>query len=195
VSTGGGRGGASAGGTSASGGSGAVGGGSPVLSSGVPQIGGGAVGGLNSSIPSIPPSAGTMNTPILPVPTVATGTTIATTPADVATLRELASRDFDMAVAVVATRAAEVDRAWIAYRSQCVSSTGPLNNRTREWFGVLDGSFIGPTEDICEASFNEVTRLAQGIEASLDNARDTARRADVLPGRMREVLQRYNLDL
>jgi hypothetical protein len=100
-----------------------------------------------------------------------------------------------MAVAVLAARAAEVDRAWIAYRSGCAGSTVPLNNRAREWFGVLDGSIIAPTDDVCEASYNEVARLAQGFQATLDNARDTARRADVLPGRMREILQRYDLDL
>jgi hypothetical protein len=188
------RGGATTG-TGSRGGSSVVGGGSPVLSPSVPQLGGGSVGGINSQIPSIPPSSGNMNVPVLPPPTVATGSTIPTTPAEVAKMRELASRDFDMAAAVLGARAAEVDRAWIAYRSQCVSSTGPLNNRSREWFGVLDGSLGGPTEDICEASFNEVARMAQGLAAGLDNARDTARRADVLPGRMREVLQRYNLDL
>lgn len=185
-----GGGGATSGGT-------ATGGGSPILSPSIPQLGGGGFvgGGLNSQIPSIPPSAGTMNSPVLPVPAVLPNTYAPQTPNEVAAVRELASRDFDMAVAVVAARASEVDRAWVAYRSQCVTSTVPLNNRAREWFAVLDGSLIGPTEDVCESSYNEVARLAQGVQASLDMARDTARRADVLPGRMRDVLQRYNLDL
>ena len=192
VGTTGGRGGGSA----TSGGT-ATGGGSPILSPAIPQLGSGGFmgGGLNSQIPSIPPSAGTMNSPVLPVPAVLPNTYAPQTPNEVAAVRELASRDFDMAVAVVAARASEVDRAWVAYRSQCVASTVPLNNRAREWFAVLDGSLIGPTEDVCESSYNEVARLAQGIQASLDMARDTARRADVLPGRMRDVLQRYNLDL
>jgi hypothetical protein len=117
------------------------------------------------------------------------------TPAEVAAVRELASRDFDAAIATLGMRAAEVDRAWTAYRSSCVSTTVPLNNRSREWFGLLDGSIVRPTDDACEQGFAEVERLAQSVNAGLDTARDAARRADVLPGRMREVQQRYNLDL
>lgn len=176
-------------------GTGSSGGGSPLLGPSVPQLGGVAVGGINSQIPSIPPNPGTVNAPVLPLPSVMPQTNPPRTPAEVARVREMASHDFDMAAAVLAVRAAEVDRAWAAYRGACVTSTLPVNNRGREWFGVVDGSLIAPTEDVCEASYNEVARLAQGLEAALDSARDTARRADVLPGRMREALERYNLDL
>ena len=161
----------------------------------VPQLGNSSIGGINSQIPSIPPSTGATSSAVLPLPSVMPGTNPPRTPQEVAAVRELSSRDFDMAVAVVAARAAEVDRAWVAYRSTCVTSTTPLNNRSREWFGVLDGSIIGPTDDDCEASYNEVARLAQGLEDTLGNAKDAARQGDVLPGRMREILQRYNLDL
>jgi hypothetical protein len=88
-----------------------------------------------------------------------------------------------------------VDRAWTAYRSSCITSTVPLNSRSREWFGVLDGSITAPTDDACEQAFADVDRLARSVSAGIDTARDAARRADVLPGRMREVPQRYNLDI
>lgn len=160
----------------------------PQLPNGFPQA------GINSQIPSIPPVA-RPSTAVLPPASVLPETDPPRTPAEAAAVRERASRDFDLAAAVLGARAAEMDRAWFAYRGSCVSSTAPLNSRSREWFGLLDGSITAPTDDVCEQAFAEVSRLAEGIGAQLDIARDSARRADVLPGRMRESLQRYNLDL
>jgi hypothetical protein len=173
-----------------------VGGGSPFISTGaVPQLGNNVpVTGINSQIPNIGPTFDGSGGVVLPAPSVMPETNPPTTPAEVATVRELGSRDFDMAIAVLATRAAEVDRAWAVYRSSCESAGVPLNGRQREWFGILDGSLTAPTEDTCEQAFNEVARMAMSLKSQLDTARDSARRADVLPGHMREILQRYNLD-
>jgi hypothetical protein len=181
-------------GANAATGGGVRGGGSPILGGGVPQVGGYPVSGVSAQIPSVPP-AGNPSTVVLPVPSVMPQSNPPTTPAEIAAVREMATHDFDLAVAALAARAAEVDRAWAAFRSGCNTSTAPMNNRSREWFGVLDGSIPAPTEDVCEQSYNEVASLAKGLEVSLDSARDTARQADVLPGRMRDVLQRYNLDI
>ena len=161
----------------------------------VPQLGGVQVSGINSQIPSIPPPTTSTNAAVLPPPTVVTETNPPRTPAQVATVRELASRDFDMAIAVIAIKAAELDRAWSAYRTNCSGTTLPQDNRSREWFGLLDGTIDKPKDNMCEQSFDEVSRLADALKAQLDTASDSARRADVLPGRMREVLQRYNLDI
>ena len=161
----------------------------------VPQLSGVSQTGINSQIPSVPQAPGTGTTAVLPIPSVTPETNPPQTPEQVAMVRELGSRDFDLAVATLGARAAEVDRAWFAYRSGCITTTVALNNRAREWFGLLDGSIIKPTDDTCEQSFAEVERLAHSVSAGLDTARDAARRADVLPGRMREILQRYNLDI
>jgi hypothetical protein len=161
----------------------------------IPQVGGVSTSSINSQIPSIPQNPGGGTTAVLPLPSVMPGSNPPRTPAEVAQVRELASRDFDAAVASLGATAAQADRAWIAYRASCVTTTTPLNNRSREWFGVLDGSIVKPTDDTCEQSYSEVERLAFSVRNGLDTARDAARQGDVLPGRMREVLQRYNLDL
>ena len=119
----------------------------------------------------------------------------ALTPAQLAANRALGLRNFDAAVAVIAATASQVDRAWAAHRTLCVEGTAPVNALGREWFGVLDGSMPQPTEGQCGQSYAEVARLANQFKAQLDTARETARRSDVLPGDMRESLQRYNVDL
>jgi hypothetical protein len=148
------------------------------------------VAAVNTPIPSIPAVAGA--TPALPASTVPPQ---ALNAAQVAANRAIGIRNFDAAVAVIAATASQVDRAWAAHRSLCVEGTAPVNARGREWFAVLDGSMPAPTEGQCSQSYAEVARLANQFKAQLETARETARRSDVLPGDMRESLQRYNVDL
>lgn len=156
-----------------------------VVTEGVP------VAAINTPIPSIPAGVQSV-TPALPASSVPP---VALTPAQLAANRALGIRNFDAAVAVIAATASQVDRAWAAHRQLCVEGTEPVNARGREWFGVLDGSMPPPTEGQCGQSYAEVARLANAFKAQLDTARETARRSDVLPGDMRESLQRYNIDL
>jgi hypothetical protein len=148
------------------------------------------VSAVNTPIPSIP--SGVSGTPALPASSVPPQ---AMTPAQLAANRAHGIRNFDAAVAVIAATASQVDRAWAAHRALCVEGTAPVNALGREWFGVLDGSMTQPTEGQCGQSYAEVARLANQFKAQLDTARETARRSDVLPGDMRESLQRYNVDL
>ena len=149
------------------------------------------VAAINTPIPSIPPAAVSV-TPALPASSVPPQ---ALTPAQLAANRALGLRNFDAAVAVIAATASQVDRAWAAHRTLCVEGTAPVNALGREWFAVLDGSMPQPTEGQCGQSYAEVARLANQFKAQLDTARETARRSEVLPGDMRESLQRYNVDL
>jgi hypothetical protein len=155
-----------------------------VTSEGIP------VAAINTPIPSIPPAAGV--TPALPASTVPP---TALTPAQVAANRAIGIRNFDAAVAVIAATASQVDRAWAAHRALCVEGTEPVNALGREWFGILNGTLPPPTEGQCSQSYAEVARVAAQFKAQLDTARETARRSDVLPGDIRESLQRYNVDL
>jgi hypothetical protein len=163
----------------------ATGPGAVVVTEGVP------VAAINTPIPSIPAGVQSV-TPALPASSVPP---VALTPAQLAANRALGMRNFDAAVAVIAATASQVDRAWAAHRTLCVEGTDPINSRGREWFALLDGSMPTPTEGQCGQSYAEVARLANAFKAQLDTARETARRSDVLPGDMRESLQRYNIDL
>lgn len=146
---------------------------------------------VNQPIPQLaPPTVGV--TPALPASTVPPP---ALTPAQLAANRALGIRNFDAAVAVIAATASQVDRAWAAHRTLCVDGTAPVNARGREWFGVLDGSIPAPSDGQCSQSYAEVLRVANQFKAQLETARETARRSDVLPGDMRDTLQRYNVDL
>jgi hypothetical protein len=156
-----------------------------VTSEGIP------IAAVNTPIPSIPPAAVSV-TPALPASSVPPP---ALTPAQQAANRAIGIRNFDAAVAVIAATASQVDRAWVAHRTLCVEGTAPVNALGREWFAILDGSMPPPTEGQCGQSYAEVARLANQFKAQLDTARETARRSDVLPGDMRETLQRYNVDL
>jgi hypothetical protein len=156
-----------------------------VTSPGIP------VAAINTPIPQIPPPGASV-TPALPASTVPPP---ALTPAQVAANRAIGIRNFDAAVAVIAATASQVDRAWAAHRTLCVERTDPVNALGREWFGILNGTMPTPTEGQCSQSYAEVARLAAQFKAQLDTARETARRSDVLPGDMRESLQRYNVDL
>lgn len=156
-----------------------------VTSEGIP------ISAVNTPIPSIPPAAAS-GTPSLPASSVPPP---AQTPAQLAANRAAGIRAFDAAVAVIAATASQVDRAWAAHRTLCVDGTEPVNARGREWFAILDGSMPQPTDGQCGQSYAEVARVAAQFKAQLDTARETARRSDVLPGDMRESLQRYNVDL
>jgi hypothetical protein len=102
---------------------------------------------------------------------------------------------FDGAASAAATTAGQVDRAWANYRQVCVKGTQPVTTRGREWFAMLDGSMPRPTDDTCGKSYDVVAAVAKDFKAQVDKLRATATEAGVLPGDLRDTLQRYNIDL
>ena len=63
----------------------------------------------------------------------------------------------------------------------------------REWYVLLDNRIPTPTDDGCRAVHSDLTSRAQGFKAQLETVEDAARKADVLPARVREVLDRHKL--
>jgi hypothetical protein len=102
---------------------------------------------------------------------------------------------FDGSASAVAATAGQVDRAWATHRQLCVKGTEPVNARGREWFALLDGSMPRPTDDTCGKSYDTVATVANDFKAQLDKLRATATASGVLPGELRDTLQRYNIDL
>ena len=60
---------------------------------------------------------------------------------------------------------------------------------------ALDGSMPRPTDDTCGKSYDTVATVAKDFQGQLDKLRATAVAAGVLPGDLRDTLQRYNIDL
>ena len=106
-----------------------------------------------------------------------------------------ASGTFDGSASAVAATAGQVDRAWATHRQLCVKGTEPVNARGREWFAMLDGSMPRPTDDTCGKSYDTVATVARDFKVQLDKLHETAVASGVLPGELRDTLQRYNIDL
>lgn len=102
---------------------------------------------------------------------------------------------FDGSASAAAATAAQVDRAWATHRQLCVKGTAPVNARGREWFGMLDGSMPRPTDDTCGRSYDTVAAGAKEFAEQVAKLRASAAGAGVLPGELRDTLQRYNIDL
>jgi hypothetical protein len=156
--------------------------GAPAILQPVPQVGPPSRPGVNVALP--PANTGT-------VPDTATA-------AQAEAIRAQATRDFQAAVSVLALKANEIDSLWFAYKDLCLGGTTPAGATTttgREWFVLLGGNSIQqPNDDACRQRLADLTRAAELFDQQLDVARDAARRADVLPGTMREILQRNRLD-
>lgn len=116
-------------------------------------------------------------------------------PAPVAAPARPRGGSFDSSAFGVAATAGQVDRAWANYRQLCITKDAPVNARGREWFAMLDGSMPRPTDDTCGKSYDTVATAATDFKAQLDKLRATAVAAGVLPGDLRDTLQRYNIDL
>jgi hypothetical protein len=127
-------------------------------------------------------------------PVTAAADRVQAAPAAVAALSPVAS-SVDGSASAVAAIAGQVDRVWATHRQLCVKGTGPANARGREWFAMLDGSMPRPTDDTCGKSYDTVATAATDFKAQLDKLRATAVAAGVLPGDLRDTLQRYNIDL
>jgi hypothetical protein len=158
---------------------------------------GGIVGG--------PVAAGT--SPLLnPVPNVPTPTAIAAAvlpPAvakqplsqeEVGLMRAQGEADLDNAAVALAAAATGIDVAWAGYKAQCMGGfTAETSNSGREWYLLAQGRVQTPTDDACRALYTDLTGRAQGFIRQLDTVEDAARKADVLPVRVREVFERHRL--
>jgi hypothetical protein len=155
---------------------------------GVPSVGGG-ISPFANSVPSVPTPSPVLNAVLPPA--------IAKAPLsedEVGAMRAYGERDLDNAAMVLAAVANDVDAAWARYKMACLGGFVPETAPNREWFLLLDGRVRTPTDDQCRAMFTQMQAAAAGFEEQLGITLDAARRADVLPGRIREVLERHRID-
>ena len=147
-------------------------------------------------VPNVgPPTSPTLN---VALPPANVGTTPDGATAQAEAVRAQSARDFQAATGVLALKANEIDGLWFAFKDLCLGGTTPSGAATttgREWFVLLGGGTIQPpTDDACRQRLTDLTRAADLFQQQLEVARDAARKADVLPGTIREILQRNRLD-
>jgi hypothetical protein len=152
-------------------------------------IGGGPVSPYSSTVPSIPAPTPVFNAVLPPATAKAP-----LSQDEVGAMRQYGERDLDAAALVLATYANEVDAIWFRYKNLCLGGFTAETSPGREWFLVLDGRVRLTGDDQCRGLYTSLLGMATGWEQQLQITLDAARRTDVLPGRIRETLQRHNID-
>ncbi|HEY7411221.1 MAG TPA: hypothetical protein VII13_10790 [Vicinamibacteria bacterium] len=177
--------------TAGAAGSGAAAGAGPmgVTGGGPVVVGGGMPGPLTRNVPNVG-TPGPVVTAVLPPAVVKAPQS----QAEVGLFRAQGERDLDMAAMTLAAAANDIDVAWFGYKQTCLRGFTPESTPGREWFLLLDGRVASPTDDGCRAQFTALQGRAEGFRQQLEVVTDAARRADVLPGTIREILDRHKLD-
>lgn len=113
-------------------------------------------------------------------------------PAD--TERRQGEVQFDRAMQGLVQRADQLDGQWKRLRDSCPMNPQPTDGQ-REWFGARDQAPAFKTADIsCGSFLNDLRNYIAQFSSAMVQAGDTARRAGVYPGTLREARRRYRLD-
>ena len=114
---------------------------------------------------------------------------------DIGANRAQGEADLDAAAVAMAAAAIQIDAVWAGFKNQCLrgftASTGTTSGR--EWYALASDRVPTPTDDACRSLHADLRGRAQGFLAQLDTVEDAARKADVLPVRVREVFDRHRL--
>ena len=107
----------------------------------------------------------------------------------------LASREaFGAQVASLAAQADRVDRVWNDFRGACDVKEANPDEGARGWFVLWGGSLHADLSGgSCRDLFNQITDLAEPINAGMTVAEDVARRT-LSPGDIREIRRQYRMD-
>jgi len=154
-------------------------------------VGGGVVGGspYTNPVPSIPGA-----TPVAGVVLPPAGAKEPLSADQVGMMRAQGERDLDASAVALAAAAAGIDPLWAGFKNQCLSGfTVNTVASGREWYLLADNRIPTPTDDACRAMYTDLTGRTQGFLAQLETVEDAARKADVLPARVREVFDRHKL--
>ncbi len=107
--------------------------------------------------------------------------------------REDGTRRYSQLVEAVARRAAQLDSYWERIKTNCPVRSAP--GYDREWFGLWDGrATLTGANASCASAMSELDDLAREVRAAMAGADQEARRAAVLPGRLREIRRRHRMD-
>ena len=108
--------------------------------------------------------------------------------------RELATTNFERAMADLGRRADAFDDYWHRFSSACYHGA-VVGNFSREWFAVFDRRALpGAVASSCTVSLEEMRERAAAIGAEVRALDERAREAGVYPGARRDARRRYRLD-
>jgi hypothetical protein len=148
-------------------------------------------------VPNVgPPTSPTLN---VALPPSGSGTVPdSATAAQAEAIRAQALRDFQSASGVLALKANEIDGLWFAFKDLCLGGTTPsgaTSSTGREWFILVAGTAMPqPGDDACRQRLADLNRATDLFQQQLATVLDPARKADLPPGTIREVLQRNRID-
>lgn len=108
------------------------------------------------------------------------------------TARLEGTRRYEQIVEGAAREASKADDYWSRIKANCAVRTTP--GYDREWFGLSDGRVsLRDGNASCASALKELEQYAARLRAALSAAEEDARRADVLPGEMREIRRRHKM--
>jgi hypothetical protein len=153
-------------------------------------VGGGVVGSpFGNTVPSLPGATPTATAVLPPA-----GAKEPLSADEVGRMRAQGERDLDAAAVSLAAAAAGIDPVWAGFKNQCLSGfTVSTVTAGREWYLLVDDRIPSPDDDGCRAMHADLTGRARGFLSQLQTVEDAARKADVLPVRVREVFERHKL--
>jgi hypothetical protein len=114
------------------------------------------------------------------------------TDAEVGAQRAQGLRDLDASAVALAAVANDIDTAWTRFKNQCLPAF-TAGARSREWYAIADNKVPTPSDDTCRAMHADLTGRVKTFQGQLDIVEEAARKTDVLPAQIREVLDRHRL--
>ena len=107
--------------------------------------------------------------------------------------RDEGTRRYTQAVEAISREAVKLDNYWTRIRANCSVRVAP--GYDREWFGLWDGRAALDTPDqACGSAVQEIQDMASQVRTVMSTAEESARRASVLPGDLRDIRRRYRME-
>ena len=101
---------------------------------------------------------------------------------------------FDQSMRMLQQRADQIDAQWRRLRETCPLESQP-GDAQRDWFVVRDRApSFRAADAACGAFLSDIGGYATQFSSAMAQASETARRAGVYPGILREARRRYRLD-
>ena len=109
--------------------------------------------------------------------------------------REQGEQQYAAVMQWAARGADQIDGFWARYARACVANARRAGDR--DWFAVYEPNGLtisAHSEYDCQQFLDTLSRNAQQIRAEVDKATESARRAGVYPGVLRDLRRRHRMD-